>query len=58
MILRGDVDDYCPIGADGRRQHTFDYSEGGCRQVCDAEVAANLGWSTVNTGSALVMRKG
>lgn len=56
--LRGDVDDYCPIGADGRRQHTFDYSEGGCRQVRDAEVAANLGWSTVNTGSALVMRKG
>ena len=31
--LRHDVDDSCPIGPDGKRQHTYDYREGGCRQV-------------------------
>ncbi|MDH4146932.1 MAG: hypothetical protein OEY23_17380 [Acidimicrobiia bacterium] len=56
--LRGDVDDSCPVGADGRRQHTYDYSEGGCRQVRDAELTANLGWATPATGSAMVMQKG
>ena len=56
--LRRDADDSCPVGADGRREHTYDYAEGGCRQVRDAEVAANLGWVTVNMGSALVMRRG
>jgi acetyl-CoA acetyltransferase len=43
--LRHDVDDSCPIGPDGRRQHTYDYSEGGCRQVKGCEVTANLGWA-------------
>ncbi len=33
--LRGTVDDYCPNAANG--EHTYDYSEGGCRQVKDAE---------------------
>ena len=56
--LRHEVDDYCPLGPDGHRQHTYDYSEGGCRQVRDAEISANLGWTTVNVGSALVMRRG
>ncbi|MEM7022272.1 MAG: hypothetical protein AAF637_06715 [Pseudomonadota bacterium] len=56
--LRHDVDDYCPIGPDGKREHTFDYREGGCRQVKDAEVSANLGWGLPWTGSALVMRRG
>jgi len=28
--LRHDVDDSCPIGPDGKRQHTYDYREGGC----------------------------
>ncbi|MDP6564512.1 MAG: hypothetical protein QF578_06765 [Alphaproteobacteria bacterium] len=56
--LRHEADDSCPIGADGRRQHTYDYAEGGCRQVKDAEVSANLGWATPGTGSALVMRRG
>jgi acetyl-CoA acetyltransferase len=56
--LRGEVDDYCAVGADGKRQHTYDYSEGGCRQIRDAEVTANLGWAMPNTGSALVMRRG
>jgi len=56
--LRGDVDDYCPVGADGRRQHTFDYSERGCRQVRDAELTANLGWANPMTASSLVLEKG
>ena len=56
--LRGAVDDSCPIGPDGRRAHTYDYSEGGCRQVRDAELSANLGWATPATGSALVLQKG
>ncbi len=56
--LRHDVDDYCPLGPDGRRAHTYDYREGGCRQVRDVELTANLGWGTPWTGSALVLRRG
>ena len=56
--LRGEVDDFCPVGADGKRAHTYDYSEGGCRQVRDAEISANLGWGTPGMGSAMVMAKG
>ena len=56
--LRQDADDSCPIGADGRRQHTFDYREGGCRQVKDVEVSANLGWANPSTASSMVMRRG
>ena len=56
--LRHDVDDSCPIGPDGKRQHTYDYREGGCRQVKNAEVSANLGWAMPGTGSAMVMRRG
>ena len=56
--LRGEVDDSCPIGPDGKRQHTYDYSEAGCRQVRDAELTANLGWANPATGSAMVMQKG
>ncbi|MFT5448932.1 MAG: acetyl-CoA acetyltransferase [Gammaproteobacteria bacterium] len=55
--LRGEVDDSCPIGAGGRRQHTFDYCEGGCRQVKNAELSANLGWASPGTGSAMVMAR-
>jgi acetyl-CoA acetyltransferase len=55
--LRHDIDDSCPIGSDGKRQHTYDYSEGGCRQVKDAELTANLGWAIPGTGSAMVMRR-
>src|SRR5438270_106272 len=55
--LRHDVDDSCPIGPNGRRQHTYDYREGGCRQVRNAEVSANLGWAMPGTGSAMVMRR-
>lgn len=56
--LRHDVDDSCPVGTDGRRQHTFDYSEGGCRQVKDVELSANMGWGTPGIGSAMVMARG
>jgi len=56
--LRHDADDSCSIGSDGRRRHTYDYREGGCRQVRNAEVSANLGWAMPGTGSAMVMRRG
>jgi acetyl-CoA acetyltransferase len=56
--LRHDVDDSCPIGKDGKRAHTFDYREGGCRQVKDVELAANMGWGTPGYGSAIVMARG
>jgi acetyl-CoA acetyltransferase len=56
--LRHDADDSCPAGDDGRRRHTYDYREGGCRQVRDCEISANLGWANPGTGSAMVMRRG
>jgi acetyl-CoA acetyltransferase len=56
--LRHGVDDSCPVGGDGRRRHTYEYQEGGCRQVRDCEVSANLGWAMPGTGSAMVMRRG
>ncbi|MBI2764338.1 MAG: hypothetical protein HYX53_00335 [Chloroflexi bacterium] len=55
--LRGEIDDYCPAGADGKLAHTYDYGAG-CRQVRDVNVTANLGWAMPGTGSAMVMRKG
>ena len=55
--LRYDADDSCPIGADGRRQHTYDYAEGGCRQVRQVELTANLGWAHPGAGSAMVMAR-
>jgi acetyl-CoA acetyltransferase len=56
--LRHDADDSCPVGTDGKRQHTYDYKEGGCRQVKGAEVSCNMGWAMPGTGSAMVMRRG
>ncbi len=57
--LRGEIDDACPMGADGKRQHTHDHSENGtCRAVKDVNVSANLGWAMPGTGSAMVMVKG
>ena len=55
--LRADVDDSCPLGSDGKRQHTHDYAEGGCRQVKDVELTANLGWGTPSIGSAMIMAR-
>jgi acetyl-CoA acetyltransferase len=56
--LRHDVDDSCPIGPDGQRVHSYDYRAGGCRQIRNVEVTANLGWANPMTGSAMVMRRG
>jgi len=56
--LRGEADDSCPVGPDGRPRHTYDYAEGGCRQVRDVELTANLGWANPATASALVMERG
>jgi acetyl-CoA acetyltransferase len=53
--LRGLADDYCPQWQAGI--HTHDYSEGGCRQVQNAEISMNLGWANPVTGSALIMRR-
>src|SRR5215213_8760333 len=55
--LRWQADDSCPIGPDGKRQHSYDYREGGCRQVKKCELTANLGWANPGTGSAMVMRR-
>ncbi|WP_378758915.1 thiolase C-terminal domain-containing protein [Microbaculum marinum] len=56
--LRHDADDGCPVGASGRRMHTYDHGPAGmCRQVRDARVAANLGWGTIATGSAMVLAR-
>jgi acetyl-CoA acetyltransferase len=56
--LRQEIDDYCPVDQHGVRQHSYDYSEGKCRQVKDVGITANLGWAMPGTGSAMVMRKG
>src|SRR5499433_645276 len=56
--LRHDADDSCPIGPDGKRRHTYDYYEGGCRQAKNVEVTANLGWANPSTASSMVMRRG
>jgi acetyl-CoA acetyltransferase len=53
--LRGQADDYCPNWMNG--EHTYDYSEGGCRQVREAEISMNLGWASPPTGSSLIMRR-
>ena len=53
--LRGAVDDYCPNWADG--EHTYDYAEGGCRQVPDVNITMNMGWAMPGVGSALIMRR-
>jgi acetyl-CoA acetyltransferase len=50
--LRGAIDDSCPDG-----KHTYDYKQGGCRQVRDAEITMNLGWAMPPLGSALIMRR-
>ena len=53
--LRGQADDYCPRWQEGI--HTYDYAEGHCRQVREAEISMNLGWANPVTGSALIMRR-
>lgn len=53
--LRGAVDCYCPGAADG--EHSYDYSEGCCRQVPNVNVTMNMGWAMPGVGSALIMRR-
>ena len=53
--LRGTVDDYCPGWREG--EHNYDYSEGRCRQVKDAEITMNMGWGGQAVGSALILRR-
>ncbi len=53
--LRGTVDDYCPGWQNG--EHSYDYSEGKCRQVRDPKISMNMGWGTPGIGSALIMRR-
>jgi len=55
--LRNDVDCSCSRGSDGKRRHTYDYSEGGCRQVKDVELTANLGWAHPGAASSMIMAK-
>ena len=53
--LRHKADDYCPNWEN--EEHTYDYSEGHCRQVKDVELSANLGWAMPALTSSLVMRR-
>ena len=53
--LRGQVDDSCPNWKDGI--HSYDYSEGNCRQVEDVKITMNMGWGTPALGSALILRR-
>ena len=54
-----------PTAPPGRRllpgvaegEHTYDYSEGGCRQVRDVELAMNMGWGTPSLTSSLILRR-
>ena len=50
--LRHAIDDSCPDG-----EHTYDYREGGCRQVKDVELAMNMGWGTPSLTSSLILRR-
>jgi hypothetical protein len=53
--LRHQADDSCPDWANG--EHSYDYGEGGCRQVRDVELAMNMGWGTPSMTSALILRR-
>lgn len=53
--LRGTVDDYCPEWQEGK--HSYDYLEGGCRQVPNVNITMNMGWAMPGVGSALIMRR-
>ncbi|MBI2872661.1 MAG: acetyl-CoA acetyltransferase [Chloroflexi bacterium] len=53
--LRGQADDYCHGWREGK--HTYDYSEGHCRQVRDAEISMNMAGGTGSQGSSLILRR-
>jgi len=51
--LRHQADDSCPGWRKG--EHSYDYREGGCRQVKDVELAMNMGWGTPAVTSSLIL---
>jgi len=51
--LRGNVDDFCLQAQEGI--HTYDYSEGKCRQAKDAKISMNMGWGG-GIASGLILR--
>jgi acetyl-CoA acetyltransferase len=53
--LRHQADDSCPGWERG--EHTYDYAEGGCRQVRKADITMNMGWGTPAVSSALILRR-
>ena len=53
--LRHQIDDSCPGSESG--EHTYDYAEGGCRQVRDVELAMNMAWGSPALTSSLIMRR-
>ena len=53
--LRREADDYCPGWREGI--HSYDYSEGKCRQVKDAEISMSMGWAGPGYVSALILRR-
>jgi acetyl-CoA acetyltransferase len=54
--LRWRADDYCPNWQEG--VHTYDYSEGHCRQVKEPQICVGMGWAMPATGSAMILRRG
>ena len=46
-----------PVPGWERGEHTYDYREGGCRQVRDVELAMNMGWGTPAMTSSLILRR-
>ena len=55
--LRHDADDTVRSARTASASIPTTTSEGGCRQVKQCEVTANLGWAMPGTGSAMVMRR-
>ena len=51
--LRHQADDACAGWQEGK--HSYDYSEGRCRQVKGVELAMNMGWGTPAVSSALIL---
>ncbi|MBI4505194.1 MAG: lipid carrier protein IgrF, partial [Chloroflexi bacterium] len=54
--IRWQADDSCPNWRAG--EHSYDYREGGCRQVREPKIAMNMGWGTPAFGSAMILRRG
>lgn len=53
--LRHQADDSCPRWEEG--VHSYDYEEGGCRQVRRADLALSIGWGVPSLAGALILRR-